>query len=123
MFLWAFTWREVGMARPRMAFTTLIVANLALIWTNRSWTGTIVQTFRSRNVALWTVTAGALTLLGLVLNVPFLNGLFRISNLDFRDLALCVLAGCASIVWFEALKLFVRLSHGPVGKLPEEYSE
>jgi P-type Ca2+ transporter type 2C len=68
------------------------------------------------NFALWMVTAGALTLSGLILNVPFLNSPFRISNLDFRDVALRVPAGCASIVWFEALKLFVRLSHGPVGK-------
>lgn len=116
MFVWALHGGKSEWHARGLAFTTLIVANLALIWTNRSWTGTIIQTFRTRNVALWSVTAGALTLLGLVLNVPFLNGLFRISSLGFRDLALCVLAGCASVVWFEGLKLFVRLSSGPVGK-------
>jgi P-type Ca2+ transporter type 2C len=93
-----------------LAFTPLIVANLALIWTNRSWNNTIVQTFRSRNVALWIVTAGALVLLGLVLNVPFLSELLRIARLDQRDIALCGLAGFASIAWFEVLKLFVKHS-------------
>src|SRR5579864_6466896 len=63
MFLWALDGGKSEWHARGLAFTTLIVANLALIWTNRSWTGTIVQTFRSRNIALWTVTAGALTCL------------------------------------------------------------
>jgi Ca2+-transporting ATPase len=106
MFAWAL---HSGKSEPYsrgLAFTTLIIANLSLIWTNRSWTGTVLRTFRSRNVALWTVTAGALTLLGLVLYIPFLNSLLRISSLGFHDLVLCGVAGSASILWFEAWKLF-----------------
>ncbi len=113
MFVWAIHEGKPEQYARGLAFTTLIVANLALIWTNRSWTETIAQTFRSRNVALWTVSAGALILLGLVLNVPFLNDLLRISSLDARDLALCGLAGGASIAWFELLKIFVKPSQKP----------
>ena len=93
-----------------LAFTTLIVANLALIWTNRSWTVSVVQSVRSRNVALWWVTGGALGLLALVLTVSFLRGVFRLSPLGLADLSLCVAAGCASILWFEAMKLLTRKS-------------
>jgi hypothetical protein len=56
------------------------------------------------------VSVGALVLLGFVLNVPFLNALLRISSLDAQDLALCGLAGVASIAWFELLKVFVKRS-------------
>lgn len=110
LFAWAMHEGKPEEYARGLAFTTLIVANLALIWTNRSWNNTIVQTFRSRNVALWIVTAGALVLLGLVLNVPFLSALLRISRLDQRDLVLCGVAGFASIAWFEVLKLFVKHS-------------
>ena len=108
MFVWAIHEGKPEPYARGLAFTTLIIANLALIWTNRSWTGTILRTFGSRNVALWTVTAGALMLLGLVLQVPFLNDLLRISSLDLHDIALCGLSGCASIAWFEVLKLALR---------------
>jgi Ca2+-transporting ATPase len=110
MFIWAIHEGKPEQYARGLAFTTLIVANLALIWTNRSWTETITQTFRSRNVALWIVSVGALVLLGFVLNVPFLNELLRISSLDAQDLALCGLAGVASIAWFELLKVFVKRS-------------
>ena len=95
-----------------LAFTTLIIANLALIWTNRSWTATIFQGLRLRNVALWWVTGGALTLLALVLAVPFLRELFRLSPLGSADLLLCVVAGLASILWFEAMK-FLQQTFSP----------
>jgi Ca2+-transporting ATPase len=91
-----------------LAFTTLIIANLALIWTNRSWTGTVFQSLRSRNTALLWVTGGALVLLVLVLAVPFLRELFRVSTLGLADVSLCVAAGGASILWFEATKLVTR---------------
>ncbi|MDQ5858164.1 MAG: cation-translocating P-type ATPase, partial [Acidobacteriota bacterium] len=41
-----------------LAFTTLIVANLALILTNRSWSRTIIQSLRTKNSALAWVLGG-----------------------------------------------------------------
>lgn len=110
MFIWAIHEAKSEQYARGLAFTTLIVANLALIWTNRSWMDTIARTIRFRNVALWSVTAGALVLLALVLNLPILNDLLRIARLDTHDIVLCGVAGCASIAWFEALKLLVRPS-------------
>jgi Ca2+-transporting ATPase len=91
-----------------LAFTTLIVANLGLILTNRSWSRTMLSTLRSRNAALWWVVGGALVFLGLVLFVPFLRELFRFAKLHLDDLALCLAAGAISILWFELFKLFRR---------------
>ena len=87
-----------------LAFTTLIVANLALILINRSWSLTIAQSFRSRNAALGWVLGGGSMLVALVLTVPFLRDLFRFSRLSAADVAVSVGAGLLGIVWFEIFK-------------------
>jgi Ca2+-transporting ATPase len=88
-----------------LAFTTLIIANLGLILTNRSWSKTLLSTLRSRNAALWWVVGGAVAFLGLVLYVPFLRGLFRFGPLHLNDLILCLGAGAVSVLWFELFKI------------------
>jgi Ca2+-transporting ATPase len=94
-----------------LAFTTLIIANLGLIFTNRSWSRTILATLRTQNSALWWVTAGALGFLGFVLFTPFLRDLFHFSILHPNDLAICLAAGIVSILWFEGFKIVGR-RHG-----------
>jgi Ca2+-transporting ATPase len=91
-----------------LTFTTFIIANLALILANRSWTRLIVATLGSPNPALWWVIGGALAVLALVLYVPFARDLFRFSRLHNLDLVICSGAGVFSILWFEALKIFGR---------------
>jgi len=89
-----------------LSFTTLVVANLGLIFANRSWTRTIWSTLRTPNAALWWVIGGTTFFLGLALYVPFLRELFHFSTLHPDDLMLCLVAGFVSILWFESLKLF-----------------
>jgi Ca2+-transporting ATPase len=88
-----------------LTFTALIIANLGLIFVNRSWSRTVLATLRSPNTALWWVAGGALVFLGLVLYVPFLRDLFRFSVLHPSDIFICIFAGVMSIMWFELLKL------------------
>jgi len=88
-----------------LTFTTLIIANLGLILTNRSWSRTILSTLRSPNAALWWVLGGAAVFLGAVLYIPFLCNLFRLTTLHFLDLVICLSAGVVSIMWFEGLKM------------------
>jgi P-type Ca2+ transporter type 2C len=95
-----------------LTVTTLILANLALIFTNLSWSRSILVTVRAPNAALWWVTGGALALLGLILIVPGVRDLFGFALLHPPDVALCLAAGFVSILWFEGLKV-LRLSHGP----------
>lgn len=102
-------YRGQGEAEARaLMFTTLIIANLGLILTNRSWSRTILETLSSPNSALWLVMGGALIFLALVLYVPFLRNLFQFAYLHFIDIAICLMAGIASILWFEGLKLFSK---------------
>jgi len=89
-----------------LTFTTLIVANLCLILTNRSWSRTILATLRSPNPALWWVIGGTVLFLGLVLYIPLLRNMFKFDRLHSFDLWLCLTAGSVSILWFEGLKLF-----------------
>ncbi len=91
-----------------LTFTTLIIANLALILADRSRTRTILATLRTPNRALWWVVLGAATLLIVSLFVPFLRDLFGFTVLHANDLLICLAAGFASIVWFELIKLIRR---------------
>ena len=65
-----------------LTFTTIVIADLGLILTNRSWSETLVATLRSPNRALAYVFSGTIVSLALVLNVPFLQDLFRFSALS-----------------------------------------
>ncbi len=99
-------YRGQGESEARaLTFTTLIIANLGLILTNRSWSRTILSTLRSPNAALWWVLGGAAVFLGAVLYIPFLCNLFRLTTLHFLDLVICLSAGVVSIMWFEGLKM------------------
>ena len=89
-----------------LSFTTLVVANLGLIFANRSWTRTIWSTLRTPNAALWWVIGGTIFFLSLALYVPFIRNMFHFSTLHPQDLALCLAGGLLSILWFESLKLF-----------------
>jgi len=99
--------RGLGELEARaLAFTTLIIANLSLILTNRSWSRTILKNLLSPNRALWWVLGGAVAFVGIILYVPFMRSLFRLSVLHPLDLFICLSAGFVSIIWFEGLKMF-----------------
>lgn len=93
-----------GVEARTFTFTTLIVANLGLIMTNRSWSRTIVSAVRVPNASLWWVVGGALVFLALVLYVPFLRDLFRFATLHPTDILICLGAGGVGIAWFELFK-------------------
>jgi P-type Ca2+ transporter type 2C len=89
-----------------LTFTTLVLANLALIFANRSWRTTIFATLRGPNPALWWVVGGTTAFLGFVIFVPYARALFRVSTLHPPDFAICLGAAILSTVWFEVFKLW-----------------
>jgi P-type Ca2+ transporter type 2C len=95
-----------------LAFVTLVISNLCLILTNRSWSRTILSMFKEPNGALWWVVCGAIVFLGLIINVPFLQNLFHFDGLHLRDWILCISAGIAGILWFEILKVIMARRNG-----------
>lgn len=88
-----------------MAFTSLIVSNLAQIITHRSMTGSLKESFKKPNPPLWGVLSATVLLLTLVLFVPSLAHLFRFSALGPAELLVALLAGIGSVVWFEIYKV------------------
>jgi Ca2+-transporting ATPase len=87
-----------------LTFTTIVIANLFLILTNRSWSETIVTTLRTPNKAMWWVFGGTIICLLLVLYVPALQALFGFGTVPFSEIVTCALAGALSTVWFECFK-------------------
>jgi Ca2+-transporting ATPase len=87
-----------------LTFTTIVIANLGLILTNRSWSETLVRSLRTPNKALWWVFGGTLTVLLLVLYIPVLQDLFRFGDVPPLDLLVSAGAGVLSILWFELFK-------------------
>jgi Ca2+-transporting ATPase len=59
---------------------------------------------------LWWVIGGAAALLAMVLYIPFLRELFGFAILHLNDLLICLAAGFASILWFEAVKVLRKRS-------------
>ncbi len=97
--------QNMGEAEARMlSFVTMVLGNLGLIFTNRSWSHSILATLRIPNKALWWITGFALGFLALVLSVPFLRSLFKFGPLD-RWEAVTIAAGVAiSILIAESVK-------------------
>jgi P-type Ca2+ transporter type 2C len=106
MVYWFAQFRGLGEGEVRaLTYTTLILANLGLIISNRSWTRTMLSTLTARNSAFSWVLSGALVFLGLILYVPALQRLFGFSTIDPLELLICAAAALISISWFEIFKL------------------
>ncbi len=108
VFLWV---RSTGMsdsAARTAAFITLIISNLGLILSNRSWTANLLETLRRKNRAFRWVLAGALAFLALVVFVPGLRELFLFSPVTAEVGIVSVAAGAVGVLWFEVVKLAAR---------------
>lgn len=89
-----------------MAFTTLIISNIAVILTNRSWTDNIFKIIATPNRAVIWVVGGAVFFLALILNIPFFLDLFQFNKLSLMNILICIGSGLTTIIWFEIYKLF-----------------
>jgi Ca2+-transporting ATPase len=94
-----------------MAFITLIVSNIAVIMTNRSWIDNIFKIILTPNKTVIWVAGGAIFFLTLILNIPFFLDLFQFQKLSLLNIMICSTAGLASIIWFEFYKLVNRSRH------------
>jgi Ca2+-transporting ATPase len=107
--------RGYGQSEARMiSFSSLVIANLGLIFANRSRTRSILATLQTPNPALWWVTGGTLAFLALALAVPFFRSLFSFAPLHLWELALITIAGLLSVFVSESVKtrLFRKIVAG-----------
>jgi len=94
-----------------MAFITLMVSNIAVILTNRSWTDHIFKIIATPNKAVLWVTGGAVFFLALILNIPFFLDLFQFQTPTWINVIICIFAGLSTIIWFEFYKMIKLRKH------------
>ncbi len=87
-----------------LAFATLVLSNLAMIFVNRSLTAATWRNFGRKNAALGWMIAGTLAALLLVLYVPAIQELFKFAPLSLLELAVSLGVACASVFWIDAIK-------------------
>jgi Ca2+-transporting ATPase len=87
-----------------LTFVTLIVSNIAVIISNRSWTSGFFKILTTPNKAVTWIVGGAILFLILILNIPFLLDLFQFERIGIVELLICTVAGFSTIIWFEIHK-------------------
>ena len=92
-----------------LTFITLIISNLTIILSTRSWDSGIIGAFSLKNRAVSWVVGGAAVFLTLVVCLPFLQDLFRFSSPPLVWVGIALGMGLLSVSWFEVLKLVTRM--------------
>jgi Ca2+-transporting ATPase len=87
-----------------LTFVTLIVSNISVILSNRSWTSGLFKILSTPNKAVTWIVGGAIVFLILILNLPFLLNLFQFEKIGYVEFLVCTVAGFFSITWFEIYK-------------------
>jgi Ca2+-transporting ATPase len=91
-----------------LIFTVIVIANLSLILTNRSWVESMIRTLRRPNPAFWGITGATMIFLIAALYIPILREIFQFAPVPLPFIVLGGVAGFLSILWFEILKLVLR---------------
>ena len=91
-----------------MGFLTLVCANYALIFANRSFSASPLAGLARPNPFLWVSVTAAAGALAAILHVPALAGFLHSGPLRARQVLLCMAAAVALLGALEALKLLVR---------------
>jgi len=92
-----------------LTFVTLIVSNIAVILSNRSWSTNFFEILMTPNKAVKWIIGGAIIFLILILNVQFLLNLFQFEKIGYLELLICTVAGFSSIIWFEIYKQLKKI--------------
>jgi Ca2+-transporting ATPase len=97
-------------AARALTFAALVVAFVAVILVNRSWTVSILGSLRRPDPAHWWVLGNAsaflgTALLGMALFWSMAQRLFHFAPIHALDLLLACLTGFASVLWFGGFKL------------------
>ncbi len=87
-----------------LAFFSLVMTIVGLIFVNRSFSASLITALRRPNPALVSVLISVTAMLGLTLLWPFAQGLFRFGPLHWDDLALTLATGALVLVVLEVLK-------------------
>lgn len=87
-----------------MTFITLVISNIFLIFTNRSWTKGILSSFSIPNKSLVWIVLGIIFVLAMAIYEPYLRRVFYFSDLAPADIFISLGMGILSVAWFEIAK-------------------
>lgn len=85
-------------------FATLVLVNLGLVLTNRSYTRSFIRSFTIRNTALWWILGGAIAALALAIYIPWMQSIFQFRALTWQQALIVLGASALAILWFEILE-------------------
>ena len=88
-----------------IVFTTLILSNVFLTFTSRSFTKTIYYTSRYKNGLAPVIIIVSMVFLLLLHLVPFCRNLFQLTSITSGDFWLCFGVAFAATMWFEVYKM------------------
>jgi len=91
-----------------VVFTTLLIANTLLTFTNRSFIKTITSTVRYRNNLAPVVLVTAVLFLLAIHFIPAIRQLFGMARISLPVFFLCFITAFVSVAWFEVYKAFKR---------------
>ena len=86
-------------------FCSLVAGNMSLILASRSSTRSALRLLKVPNRAQWWVAGGAAAALVAAMVFPQLQLMFHFASLPLPVLVFALVAGLASIAWFESVKL------------------
>jgi len=103
--------RDERVARA-LAFTTMVLASVALLFINRSTGGSFARVIRARNPALLVIALGAFVFLAAALAIAPIRQLFSFQALHGRDFAMLAGAWAISIIGLLALRFLTAALAG-----------
>lgn len=103
LFIWGSRQLDEVQARA-LAFSALVLGNLALILSNRAGSRGLLASLRVPNRMLWGVMGFTLGLLALALYLPVLTRVLQMAPLSPGLLALALAGAGGCLLWFEGLK-------------------
>jgi Ca2+-transporting ATPase len=95
-------------AARTFAFSILVIANLMLIFFNRSRERYLIHSLRTLNVTFVIVAVVTLLFLALVIYSPYLASVFRFVPLSISQLAAALGLGIFSVSWIQIVRMLIR---------------
>ena len=90
-----------------VVFTTLVISNIFLTFTNRSFTENYTKTIYLKNNLALPVLLISVFFLTIIYLVHPVTQIFGMTSLTFMDLSICVCVAFVSVNWFELYKTYL----------------
>ncbi|WP_143306410.1 cation-translocating P-type ATPase [Chitinophaga vietnamensis] len=105
LIVYYYTMQQASIATTRtMVFTILLISNIFLTFTNRSFAENIFHTVRYKNRLTPVILLASVLFLAGLLLLPAARALFGLAAIDLPSFLLCLAVSMAGTLWFEVYK-------------------